>query len=248
MTARHTLGSGPLMLNTESLCWRLVSRRLEQALAELLITKQQKLSEYELIRKLSRAPFFLFNENSLSNNMGLFQTHFMLFHTLYKLRNVWIFERHCWLEISPLLIELKPMKADGGVIPCANTQFSSVLEKDTKGDLYSQASGKPSQQLYHPPIDSDPLAAYYLDLSNLFQTSSQTVDKLLNSFWAEYLHPSQKTAALNTLGCSPGTKPVEIRKAYRKLVMKHHPDRGGDAEEFRKLQEAFDILKLDFAG
>lgn len=34
----------------------------------------------------------------------------------------------------------------------------------------------------------------------------------------------------------------EIRKAYRKLSMKHHPDRGGNEEEFKKLNRAFEIL------
>jgi DnaJ-domain-containing protein 1 len=35
----------------------------------------------------------------------------------------------------------------------------------------------------------------------------------------------------------------EIRKAYRKLVMLHHPDRGGDAGMFRKIQAAYEVLE-----
>jgi DnaJ-class molecular chaperone len=35
----------------------------------------------------------------------------------------------------------------------------------------------------------------------------------------------------------------EIKKAYRKLAMKHHPDRnGGDDTQFKKIQEAYDTL------
>ncbi len=33
-----------------------------------------------------------------------------------------------------------------------------------------------------------------------------------------------------------------ILKAYRKAVMKHHPDRGGDAGEFRRVQAAYELL------
>tara|TARA_B110000967_G_C18808085_1_gene522084 strand:- start:133 stop:1110 length:978 start_codon:yes stop_codon:yes gene_type:complete len=34
----------------------------------------------------------------------------------------------------------------------------------------------------------------------------------------------------------------EIKKAYRKASLKHHPDRGGNAEEFKKIGRAFEIL------
>ena len=34
----------------------------------------------------------------------------------------------------------------------------------------------------------------------------------------------------------------EIKKAHRELAKKHHPDRGGDEEEFRQIQHAYEIL------
>jgi curved DNA-binding protein CbpA len=36
--------------------------------------------------------------------------------------------------------------------------------------------------------------------------------------------------------------PAQIKSAYRKLVKKHHPDKGGDAEKFNRVQLAFDVL------
>jgi DnaJ-class molecular chaperone len=35
----------------------------------------------------------------------------------------------------------------------------------------------------------------------------------------------------------------EIKSAYRKLVMKHHPDKGGKPETFREIQGAYEILE-----
>lgn len=35
----------------------------------------------------------------------------------------------------------------------------------------------------------------------------------------------------------------EIKSAYKKLVMQHHPDRGGDLDLFKKINEAYDTLK-----
>lgn len=45
-----------------------------------------------------------------------------------------------------------------------------------------------------------------------------------------------------TLGVNHTTQPDEIKKAYKKLASKHHPDKGGDPEEFKKIQAAYDTL------
>jgi curved DNA-binding protein len=45
-----------------------------------------------------------------------------------------------------------------------------------------------------------------------------------------------------TLGLSPGATPEEIKKAYRKLASKHHPDKGGDTAKFQEIQQAYDGL------
>ena len=34
----------------------------------------------------------------------------------------------------------------------------------------------------------------------------------------------------------------QIRKAYRKLAVKNHPDKGGDEAKFKEIQQAYDVL------
>lgn len=46
----------------------------------------------------------------------------------------------------------------------------------------------------------------------------------------------------NTLGIATTANPDEIKKAYRKLCMVHHPDKGGNADTFLRVQEAYDSL------
>lgn len=43
----------------------------------------------------------------------------------------------------------------------------------------------------------------------------------------------EKTATMN-----------EIRKAFKKLALKHHPDRGGDPEKFKEINAAKEVKDL----
>ncbi len=44
------------------------------------------------------------------------------------------------------------------------------------------------------------------------------------------------------LGISRDASEDEIKKAYRKLAMKYHPDKGGDPEKFKEIQNAYDRI------
>jgi len=44
------------------------------------------------------------------------------------------------------------------------------------------------------------------------------------------------------LGVSETAKTDEIRKTFRKLAVKHHPDRGGSKEKFQEINEAHTVL------
>lgn len=50
------------------------------------------------------------------------------------------------------------------------------------------------------------------------------------------------TKYYDTLEVSPNADANELKKAYRKLAMKYHPDKGGDPEKFKEISHAFETL------
>lgn len=46
----------------------------------------------------------------------------------------------------------------------------------------------------------------------------------------------------DVLGVDESATPAEIKKAYRKLSLKHHPDKGGDANLFKEVTRAYEVL------
>lgn len=50
------------------------------------------------------------------------------------------------------------------------------------------------------------------------------------------------TGPYEVLGVSKDAQEADIKKAYRNLARQHHPDKGGDPEQFKKIQEAYEIL------
>ena len=53
--------------------------------------------------------------------------------------------------------------------------------------------------------------------------------------------PQNKTF-YDVLGVQRNASDDEIKKAFRKLAVKYHPDRGGDEKKFKEISEAYDTL------
>src|SRR6185437_8165104 len=45
------------------------------------------------------------------------------------------------------------------------------------------------------------------------------------------------------LGVGKTASADEIKKAFRRAAVQHHPDRGGDETKFKEINEAYEVLK-----
>lgn len=194
--------------------------QLVSSLQQLLEEKPTGLSEYELLKQLKNTQQPLFISANLSDVLSLFRSHFVLFHALYLLRDRLRSTGQLVLNISPLHICLQPASKH------SNTQAQML-------DL------------------RDPLRDYYLDLDNLTGTDREAVEQLLNSSLSN-LQPSQHLAdALSELEIEQpllALNSEDLRKHYRKLVSRHHPDRGGSTERLQRINQAMDIVRAHQTG
>ena len=53
---------------------------------------------------------------------------------------------------------------------------------------------------------------------------------------------SKKPSYYDVMGVSRTADQKEIKKAYRKLALRLHPDKGGDEEKFKKISKAYETL------
>lgn len=146
-------------------------------------------------------------------SLALFQTHFLLFNALYRLQDD-LASHQLALEIGLVNIRVREQQV----------AQSSAL------DVGRQAS----------------LREYYLDWSHFNGATEESVDELLERFWQQYgpgqVATSEKAAALASLQLTEPVTYAEIKMRYRRLVMREHPDRGGDNARLQDLNDAMAVL------
>lgn len=94
-------------------------------------------------------------------------------------------------------------------------------------------------------VAEDQLRRYYLDLSHLDCTSELMLEQMLAGFWSLRRCPVDALAqqqALQLLGLDEKASNKQIKQAWRRMAMRHHPDRGGDDETIKQLNQAVALL------
>ena len=184
-----------------------IRAELANDLLQELQNSTDGMSEYELLKKLANIGYSQFSTKAWSGNVSMFRSHFLLFHTLYWLRD-----------------QLHLVKRGNLIISALQIRWQSYQAELTGIQPY------------------DKLRAYYLDLKHYTDTDENALDEMLNKFWLQFVRNDNRAAALDVLGLQDPVDNDTIKQTYRKLVMQHHPDRGGDLEMIQNLNAAIEQL------
>lgn len=195
---------------------------LKESIRLLLETNEQALSEYDIIRSLNEQGWGL--SLDATESTVLFKTHFLVYHALYELQMEYWQEQQRLLDISALTI---------GFVNCG-----VLTDKQSRATNIANDEQRPVSYESHQALRD-----YYLDLSHLEKATESTVNELLNQFWSRFVASDDKTKALAILDLPANTDLKTLKQRYRALAMEHHPDRGGEAEQFQQINWAFGVLQ-----
>lgn len=144
------------------------------------------------------------------SQLALFQLHFVLYHLLYRIADRWMQTETAYLDIGLARVKIAPWQ---NTVP----QLT-----DSKG-------------------------AYYADWRNYWRMTPLALSERLTQFWQFYQQRYGSVSAisvsddeaLSLLQLDWPCSLVELKKAFRKQSLKHHPDRGGDKQNFVRLSLAY---------
>lgn len=187
---------------------------LEQALAAILKQYPEGKSEYALFTLLQQPPFELFAKNSLAEPLILFQSHFVLFHSLYQLRARYLHQQSADIAIHTSHIQLLPYQVNKPELTEPDrlqayyldwSNFAATSAQDVTcllDSFWKKMQGLKTQT----ELDDIAIAYQFFDL------------------------PYNSDIRL-------------VKSAYFKFQHLHHPDKGGDISKSQQTEANFKRLK-----
>jgi hypothetical protein len=200
---------------------------LQTLLIDALVTFrpqfEEGISEYDLINALKSPPYLVFDEDALRDSLMMFQTHFVLFHCLYQLKNEWHEQKIGQLDIGLTRITLHPILESAANIQTEDSlaryyldwsNLSSTNENDVEALLNS---------FWKKMAGSD----LHTNISGLELKRACT---------------TMEIDSLESMNLS------ELKQQYRKLQHENHPDKGGKIEMSQSVQHAYTQLRRHING
>ncbi|MEQ6885151.1 DNA-J related domain-containing protein [Salicola sp. Rm-C-2C1-2] len=96
----------------------------------------------------------------------------------------------------------------------------------------------------------DALHAFYRDIAN-HDLGETTINRMLDDFWQGITRPADEDLRLACDTLAIDRPPPDLntaRNAFRRLAMRHHPDRGGSNEQLQALNRAMATVRHHFRG
>ncbi|MFT6343442.1 MAG: hypothetical protein ACJAWQ_000492 [Paraglaciecola sp.] len=175
------------------------------------------ISEYELICALKSPPYSIFDEDALCDSLMMFQTHFVLFHCLYQLRNRWREQKIGELVIGLTTITLNPTLESSINIETEDSLANYYLDWSNLG-----CSNKNDIEAL--------LDSFWQKMAGAELNANMSLSEL------------KRVCIVMEIESLADITLLELKQQYRKLQHKNHPDKGGSIIASQSVLQAYSQL------
>ncbi|PIE32963.1 hypothetical protein CSA56_13610 [candidate division KSB3 bacterium] len=178
-------------------------------------------------------------EVTLAEPLSLYQHHFLLFHLLYQLQDEFYAEGE-FLFVHFMRTIVRPYPDIGA---CRFFEENLTLfcraacpPGKTYCDVHEAMVGQTA-------LEELSVKYFYLDERNFEKLDAETAEAFLNGTWEIFAHYDTYQNSLRVLGLSETADLSLIKKTFKRLAKRHHPDLGGQSHEtFIELNNAYQFL------
>ncbi|RUO78872.1 molecular chaperone DnaJ [Idiomarina tyrosinivorans] len=195
-------------------------QQLQADIEQILEAQMGAISEYALIQELQVEPYQWFDAEALRDPLSLFQTHFLVYHCLHRIRQHWRQSEHAELQIIGTTIRALPYQSG----------TDGIIHDDALARYYLDLS----------QLDK----THASDVERLLDRFWQQMAGQQITQVAE----SELQQARELMAVDEHYDMAQLKRQYRVMVHQHHPDKGGDEATMKQLQRAYKILRMQLHG
>lgn len=209
-------------------------------LKSALIDKEPPVYESTLLKR-----FFKIDQID-ATDIEFFKAHFILLNALYRLADqiheegdrLYILLGMIYYRKAPkdhICHYFDEVARDFCKEPALNSKGFCFLHTETENRLKNDGN----EQKICPITIRD----YYLNIENLDKTTAQDLEDIMSGAFFMVGNAEEIKESLSIMSLPSDYTEKRLKQRYRHLVSQHHPDKNnGDAEEFIKVESAYNVL------
>ncbi len=169
----------------------------------------------------------------------LFQNHFVLFHLLYKFQEEY-YTQNKYLHVHFMRTFLTDYPDEGNCRFYDEHRGAFCGQKCTDRKNYCSFH---LAKIGSSNIEFQSSKYFYLDRNNYYKFNRETASELLNGAWEVISDYDNYKKSFEVLGLAESSSLDLIKKRYKYLAKKYHPDHGGENEKaFTEINNAYRYL------
>ncbi len=171
--------------------------------------------------------------------LELYQHHFLLFHLLYKLQERYSSQNR-YLHIHFMRIFLLDLPAPDQCRYFEEQIMQFCRAPCVENEVFCEFH---CNQNEYNALETLSLKYFYMDARNYYNLDGDSAKKFINGAWDILNHYKDFKQSYDVLGLPRSADLDAIRRRFRSLAKKHHPDHGGrDNEKFMQINNAYRLL------